>query len=174
MGAPELQYLRPMDAGQLSGWAAAGVSATSAVGSLVGWLLSRAAKNEAAEQARIATVAQVSTADALKRIADAGAAQQETQAQRLAAEEIDPWAVEPVPGYTTACYLRNKTDTPKYGITIAGKFVNQPNSFDFIGPRDRKQFGVITNVNVPVSVEVTWHLSQDRTDTLPPQTIEIP
>lgn len=163
-----------MDAGQLSGWAAAGVSAASAVGSLIGWWRSRAAKTEATEQARLAAVAQLGAADALKRIADAGTAQQETQAKRLAAEEIEPWAVDPIPGRTTGCYLRNKTGTPKYGITIAGKFVNHPNTFDFIGPRDRKQFGIITGVNAPVSVEVTWHLREDCADTLPPQTIAIP
>jgi hypothetical protein len=163
-----------MDAGQLSGWAAAGVSAASAVGSLIGWWRSRAAKNEAAEQALIATEAQVSAADALKQIADAGTARQETQAKRSAAEEIEPWAVDPVPGSGMACYLRNKTGVPKYGISVAGKFVNHPNSFDFIGPRDHKQFGVTTNINAPVSVEVTWHLREDRTDTLPPQTISIP
>lgn len=163
-----------MDAGQWSGWAAAGVSAASAVGSLVGWSRSRAAKAEATEQARIATAAQVGTADALKRIAETGAAHQEAQAKRLAAEEIEPWAVEPVPGYTTACYLRNKTGVPKYGVSVTGRFVNQPNGFDFIGPRDRKQFGVITGIAAVVSVEVTWHLMEDRTDTLTPQTIVIP
>lgn len=163
-----------MDASQLSGWAAAGVSAASAVGSLVGWWRSRAAKAEATEQARLATAAHVSAADALKRIADAGTAHQETQAKQLAAEEVEPWAVDPIPGRTTGCYLRNKTGIPKYGITIAGKFVNHPNTFDFIGPRDRKQFGVITNVNAPVGVEVTWHLEQDCSDSLAPQTIAIP
>jgi hypothetical protein len=38
---------------------------------------------------------------------------------------------------------------------------------------DRKQFGIITGVNAPVSVEVTWHLREDSADTLPPQIIAI-
>lgn len=162
-----------MDASKYSGWASAGVSASAALGSLIGWWRSRAAKKVAAEQAKLATDAQVATAEALKRIADAGTAHQETQARQLAAEEIEPWAVDRVPGRTTGCYLRNKTGIPKYGITIAGKFVNQPNSFDFIGPRDRKQFGIMVGVSVPVSVEVTWHLREDCADTLPPQTIPL-
>jgi hypothetical protein len=94
--------------------------------------------------------------------------------RRRAAGDEARWAVEPIPGRTTGCYLRNKTGTPKYGITIAGKFVNHPNTFDFIGPRDRKQFGIITGVDAPVSdVEVTWYLREDCADTLPPQIIAI-
>jgi hypothetical protein len=56
-----------------------------------------------------------------------------------AAEEVEPWTVDPIPGYTTACNLRNKTGTPKYGATVTGEFVSGPNSFDFIGPFDSEQ-----------------------------------
>jgi hypothetical protein len=165
-----------MDASQGSGWAAAGVAAASAVGSLIGWWRSRAAKKEAAEQARLATEAQVGVADALKRIADAGTAQQEAEAQRLAAEEIEPWVVDPIPGNANASYLRNKTGTPKYGIAIANaaSFVIEPNSFHFIGPYDQKQFTVMKGSNRDLSAKVTWHQREDRADPLPPQTIVIP
>jgi hypothetical protein len=163
-----------MDASQWSGWAAASVSAASALGSLLGWWRSRAAKAEAMEQARIAMAAQVNMADALKSIAHAGAEKQQADVDMRAAEEIEPWAVDPLPGHSTACYLRNKTDAPKYGVTITGKFVREPNSFGFIGPRDKKQFGVFTKINAPVSITVTWHLREDLADTLPPQTISIP
>jgi hypothetical protein len=163
-----------MDPGPLSGWVAAGISAVSAAASLIGWWRSRAAKAEATKQARLATEARVSTAADVKRIADAGAAQQQAQAERLSAEEVQPWTVEPIPGYTTACNLRNNTGTPKYGITIAGEFVDEPNSFDFIGPRGYKQFGVFSGISAVVSVEITWHMREDRADVLPPQTIVIP
>lgn len=163
-----------MDAGPLSGWAAAGISAVSAAASLIGWWRSRAAKAEATEQARIATQARIDTAADVKRIADAGEAQQQAQAERSAGEEVEPWTVDPIPGYNTACNLRNKTGTPKYGIAIAGEFVNEPNSFDFIGPHGHKKFGVITGVNAEVSVEVTWHQREDRGDAPLPQTIVIP
>lgn len=96
-----------MEPGPLSGWVAAAISAVSAAGSLIGWRRARAAKADATKQARIATQAQVGTAADVKRIADMGAAQQRTQAGRLAAEEVEPWAVEEILGYTTACNLRN-------------------------------------------------------------------
>ena len=94
--------------------------------------------------------------------------------RRLAAEEVEPWDVDPIPGYNTACNLRNKTGTPKYGITISGPFVRRPNSFDFIGPYGHKQFAVITGVNAEARVEVTWHQREDRSDLPDPQTIVIP
>jgi hypothetical protein len=156
-----------MDAGPLSGWAAAGISAVSAAGSLIGWWRSR-------KQARIATQARIDTAADVRRIANAGEARQQTQAERSAAEEVEPWTVDPIPGYDTACYLRNKTGTPKYGIAIAGELVNEPNSFDFIGPSSRKQFGVITGISMVVKVEITWHQREDRSDAPAPQTIVIP
>jgi hypothetical protein len=163
-----------MDAGPLSGWVAAGISVVSAVGSLIGWRRSRAAKAEATEQARIATQAQVSTAADVKRIADVGATQQQAQAERSAAEEVEPWTVDPIPGYTTACNLHNKTGTPKYGVTVTGQFVTEPKSFDFIGPFGSKQFSVFTNINAEVWVQVTWHRLQDRSDAPDPQMILIP
>jgi hypothetical protein len=94
--------------------------------------------------------------------------------RRLAAEEVEPWDVDPIPGYSTACILRNRTGTPKYGVIISGPFVNQPNSFDFIGPFGHKKFGVITGINTEVWVEVNWHLREDRSDSPARQTIVIP
>lgn len=96
------------------------------------------------------------------------------EARRLEAEEIEPWEVDRIPGYSTACNLVNKTGAPKYGVTISGPFVRQPNSFDFIGPRSHKQFGVITGVNAEVWIEVSWHLREDRSDSPSPQRIVIP
>jgi hypothetical protein len=163
-----------MDSGPLAAWAAAGISVVSAAGSLIGWWRARAAKAEATEQARLATQAHVSTAADVKRIADAGAAQKQAQAERLAAEEVEPWAIDPIEGYTTACNLRNKTGIAKYGITITGQFVTQPSSFDFIGPYGHKRFGVVTGIGWLASIEIAWHQSEDLSDTLPPQTIVIP
>jgi hypothetical protein len=96
------------------------------------------------------------------------------EVRRLEAEEIEPWDVDPIPGYSTACNLVNKTGAPKYGVTISGPFVRQPNSFDFIGPRSHKQFGVITGLNAEVWIEISWHLHEDRTDSPSPQRIVIP
>jgi hypothetical protein len=94
--------------------------------------------------------------------------------RRLEAEEIEPWDVDRIPGYNIACNLVNKTGTPKYDVAISGPFTSQPNTFDFIGPRGHKQFGVITGLNAEVWIEVSWHLREDRTDSPSPQRIVIP
>jgi type II secretory pathway pseudopilin PulG len=88
-----------MEPGSIAQWAGVAIAAASAVVSVFAWWRSRAARDEAAEQARIATQARLDTAADVKRTANLTEAQHHSHAETVAAE-IEPWDIDPVPGYT--------------------------------------------------------------------------
>jgi hypothetical protein len=169
-----------MGLGNWPAWISAGVAVLGAIGSFVGFVRSRGARDEAQQQAdraeRAVTAAQELVAEA-RRSADATeetaralrvqtelASQQATRAaERLEALEREPWDLEPIAGERNRCLLRNKTETPKYNVQVKG-LKARPATFDVIG-RGRCETLHLMRVNHPDDrVYVTWNRQEDLSD----------
>jgi hypothetical protein len=130
---------------------------------------------KAAEQAKIATQAAADASGALKQIAELHVKQDQRQQSRAAAEEREPWSIEPI--NAAQADLINNSATPKYCVNAkiyAGD--DQPHhrfsddNILFVGPR---RSGRITYIDTSAEMTaiITWHLLEDLSDDQPPQTI---
>lgn len=152
----------------ISGAAGAAVSVIGGVVSVVFWFRAKGEREEAANQADIATKAQVGASDALQQIAEVQAIQAERHQARAAAEERDPWSVESNVSGGSDMILRNNTDTPKFAvqltITVNGKpWKGSPHDVGYVGPRRTVEFKN-PNVWAKRKAVVTWQQLQDESD----------
>lgn len=167
-----------MGLGNWPAWISAGVAVLGAIGSVVGFVRSRGARDEARRQADRAERA-VSAAEDLvgeaRRSAEAGersARAQEMQA-RLAAEKVEaaegsPWILEAIPGRDN-CLLRNNTRTPKYHVNASGPAVHPGagvggSTIREVEGGDAVEIYVLRAGQLDDRINVSWHRDKDRSD----------
>jgi hypothetical protein len=163
-----LEEFCSVDAVQLAPVVSATVSMIAGAGSVYGWWRAKGERRKAADSAATA-------AGALKQIAELHTQHDQRQQSREAAEQRDPWSIQPING--AQADLVNNTGTPKYGINVkiyAGG--NEPHNLfaddniDFVGPRRSARITYI-NLNAEIKAIITWHLLENQTDEQPPQII---
>jgi ATPase subunit of ABC transporter with duplicated ATPase domains len=104
------------------------------------------------------------SADAEQRIAAATEAHQRRRTDEVAAAELDPWELAPIPG-DPDCYLINTSKTAKYDVIVNGfKVHNGPARFDMIGPGKCEELSIMRISHPDDTVEVKWHRQQDLSD----------
>jgi hypothetical protein len=152
------------------GAVSAAVSVVAAVVSTVMWFRARGERRQAAAQAKLATDAAVASEGHLDRIAEVHVQQHETTTARLTAKERDPWQLQL--GHNEATFY-NDTTTPKYTVKVEIKAADQPweeDVFAYVGPQRHVSVDYMA-VGGPMSATITWHLLENCSDTIPPQTI---
>jgi len=155
--------------GTVPAWIAAVVAAWSAYKSRRSRRESEAAEVAAKEQADLATKAAQDAAETATRSADAAersATAHETQAQLLQDEadaaERSPWRIEHHGGMDYR--LRNRTNTPKYDVTVTGQPAGRPPGVFRPGGGGGNRFDVVDGrEKVRDSVTAAVHRSPSRT-----------
>jgi len=148
------------------------VAVTGGLVSIVYWLRTKGEHEEAARQAGIATDAAAATSEAVQQLAQLRQGQEQRAQAQLSAEERKPWSIERVSD--AVADLANHSSTAKHGITVklfANDDAFSTDEFDFIGPHRSERTTYINFGNAYVRAVITWHLREDCTDDIPPQTI---
>jgi hypothetical protein len=91
---------------------------------------------------------------------------------RAAAEERDPWSINPALG--AEADLVNNSGTAKYNVTVkifaADQLWDEEVVIPFVG-RGRPARISFLDLNAEMKATITWHLHEDCSDDLPPRTI---
>jgi hypothetical protein len=162
-------------------WVAAGLSFIFGLQSWRSSRKSKAARDEAVRQADRAERA-VAAAERQVHAAERVAALQEThdqqQIERAEAAEERRCELVSIPGDDN-CWLHNKTETPKYGVQVAGIHVRWgPKRFEVIEGGwkqviDIGRFGH-HRPGRDHRVNITWHRKQDLSDPVSRQDEDVP
>lgn len=149
----------------------AGVALMSAIVAAVSWWRSRAARDEAARQASIASDSAASAASALKQLVEVQAGREERQRTREAAAERDPWVRR---GKGNELSFFNDSPTAKYAIDVKILANDQPwthATFPHVGAKRSLEVVEYTAPLAEMRAEITWHLVEDCSDESQSQSI---
>jgi hypothetical protein len=149
----------------------AGVALVSAIAAAVSWWRSRAARDEAARQANIASDSAASAATSLKQLVDVHASRDERQRAREAIAERDPW-IPQRDGNELSFF--NDSPTAKYAVNVQLCANDQPwtqATATFVGPKRSLEVGY-TAISAEIRAEITWHLREDCSDEPQSQSIQ--
>lgn len=166
------------------GTVAAGVAAVmSFIFGLRSWLSSRQSKaacEEALRQANRAeqlVKAMEQQAYTVERVVAQQEAYEQQEIARARAADGRPFELLPIPG-DDDCWLHNTSETPKYGVQVAGIHVRSgPQRFNVIERGQKKTIDIGRFGRRPGRdhrVHITWHRSQDLSDPVSRQDEDLP